>query len=515
MVIGSLQAMPAASTETDVERDARANDAAGSAPDQGSIPVAGALAAILVVAAALRFYGLGDDSLWDNEILSVQRAKAPLSEVPALLRAGTHPPLYSQGVLRPVFILGQNEFVQRFPSAVFGVVTVAMTYVLTRRTFGWQAGLAAAALLAVLPLHVYYSREGRMYALLALLVTLWIASLLVARRRNTRWAWAVYAVLGAGILYTHYYAGLTIAAVLGVTGATYLTTSSDTATRRRWLVSSTVIGLLFLPWLPTFLHQLRNSSSNLPGRPIGETPDLLTQFFTGFADVPAIVKTLVLVAITVLIVLLLGSVRRASRTPDSDLFPVLVMIGAVVGTILLAVAVSLFKPILYVRYFAGVLPTFCVLLAAAAVGARRRVVGWVAYGVLFLVSIAFVIPVVTESWRPDFGGVIDRIVEVEPDAAVLLVAGPNRLETALSGLDHYNGARIPVQTIDIAGVDEGVADAIADLSSDPSHVWLLQHQAIRRINAPDGFDVTFEERYDSHFFEYDFPMRLTLLESAP
>ena len=256
-----------------------------------------ALVAILAVAAALRLYRLGADSLWDNEILSLLRATEPISEVHDLLRAGTHPPLYSQGVLRPWLSAGDGEFMQRLPSAVFGVATVAITYVLGRREFGRAVGLLGATMLAISPLHVYYSREGRMYALLALLVTLWIASLLRANRDNSWRAWSLYAVVGAAILYTHYYAGLTVAAVLLTTGVLYMTGPAQAGRSKRWFVSSAVIGLLFLPWAPTFVYQFRESSSNLPGRPIRRLPDVITQLFSCFGDVYTLVQILVLSAL--------------------------------------------------------------------------------------------------------------------------------------------------------------------------------------------------------------------------
>ena len=54
------------------------------------------------------------------------------------------------------------------------------------------------------------------------------------------------------------------------------------------------------------------------------------------------------------------------------------MAGAVVGTVVLAVVISLAKPVLFVRYFVGILPTCCILLAAGAITARTRVLGAVA-----------------------------------------------------------------------------------------------------------------------------------------
>ncbi len=390
---------------------------------------------------------------------------------------------------------------------------MGLTYLLGSRIFGRRVGLAAAALLTVLPLHVYYSREGRMYALLALLLTLWIWSLLRADRTDSVRMWSIYTVLGAAILYTHYYAGLTVVAVVGATAAVYLVTSVDAAKRTRWLLSSAAIGLLFLPWLSTFWHQFRQSSSNLPGRPPSQLPRIVTQFFTAFVDVSVMVQVLIIAAIVVLAVPVAFLVWRSALDRAPTFLPVGVLVAAVVGTIVLAAIVSLAKPILFVRYFAGILPLCCILMAAGAARARSRALGFAAFGVLLLVSIATVIPILTDSWRPDFATVGERIAAEGSDGTVVLLVGPDENDLALSGFDHYHDEDIPARTVDSKGADEAVAETVAGLDPDTQRVWLLQYRAVGDIERPDGYEVVFEERYDSRFFSRSFPIRLTLLES--
>ena len=241
---------------------------------------------------------------------------------------------------------------------------------------------------------------------------------------------------------------------------------------------------------------------------------MITRFYTGFVNVPYVVKALIFLAIVTLSVLLVLAARRATRTGDSDLFPLIVMAGGVVGTVLLAVVISFAKPILFVRYFVGLLPVCCILLAAGAVKARRRVLGFAAYGVLLVVSVVCVVPVLTDSWRPEFEAVSERITAGVSDDTVVLVMGPNENDIALSGFDHYHDADIPVQMIDSARGSDAVAEAVAVLGSDPGRVWVLQYSTTTEFDAPDGYDVAFEERYDSRFFDRDYALRLTLLEAV-
>lgn len=274
------------------------------------------LIGVLVIAAAIRLYRLGDDSLWNNEILSHQRATVNPRAAYTLLKEGTHPPGYSQGVLRPWLFFGDSEWMQRLPSAVFGVVTVALTAVLGVRLAGRHAGLIAAAVLAVMPLHLYYSREGRMYALLGLVTIAWIMALVRAHERGTRADWAIYTVLGAACLYTHYYAAFAVLSVVTVTALWELRVGLSSRTRD-WFLATTAIGVLFLPWLPTFWFQYGNDPVNhLPPLSWSGVSGIPIQFFTAFADQSTRDARLIASALAVALVLaaaVLWSSRKIGR----------------------------------------------------------------------------------------------------------------------------------------------------------------------------------------------------------
>ena len=62
-----------------------------------------------------------------------------------------------------------GEWTLRFPSVVFGVLTVPLMWAVGRRLMGRGAGVAAAWLTAVHPLYVYYAQEARMYTQLVFL----------------------------------------------------------------------------------------------------------------------------------------------------------------------------------------------------------------------------------------------------------------------------------------------------------------------------------------------------------
>ena len=68
-------------------------------------------------------------------------------------------PLYTYITVPFITILGLNELAVRFPSALFGILTVAIVYLLMTRLFrDSKIGLFAAFFLAISPWHIFFSR---------------------------------------------------------------------------------------------------------------------------------------------------------------------------------------------------------------------------------------------------------------------------------------------------------------------------------------------------------------------
>ncbi|HSA83323.1 MAG TPA: glycosyltransferase family 39 protein [Patescibacteria group bacterium] len=75
------------------------------------------------------------------------------------------PPLYAYLDIFPVKLFGLTEFAVRFPSALFGTLTVLLTYFLVKQIFvsskyREQYALVAAGLLAISPWHIMLSRAA-------------------------------------------------------------------------------------------------------------------------------------------------------------------------------------------------------------------------------------------------------------------------------------------------------------------------------------------------------------------
>lgn len=210
------------------------------------IASAALLAAIVAVAVFLRFDGLGQPSYWLDEILG-QIVMARSAELPFWRwLAGVHPqhgPLYYLTLL-----LGRaaadGEWAGRLFAALFGVATVPLLWFAARRvTSNIAAASASALLLAASPLHVYYSREARPYALLVLLTTALLLAILV-RKPVLAGCFAVlmaYTSVGS--------AAVIVSAASAAVLAAYLQRDSESR-RSLWISAlATVSSLALLPVL--------------------------------------------------------------------------------------------------------------------------------------------------------------------------------------------------------------------------------------------------------------------------
>lgn len=133
---------------------------------------------IIVVAIFLRFWQLGinppsltwDEVAWGYNAYSIgtdaRDEFGRFLPVTYLESFGDFkPPVYAYLDVLPIKAFGLAEFATRFPSALFGVLTVLVTYFLTKRIFEKSLhaslyGLLAAGVLAISPWHFMLSRAA-------------------------------------------------------------------------------------------------------------------------------------------------------------------------------------------------------------------------------------------------------------------------------------------------------------------------------------------------------------------
>ncbi|HQV69540.1 MAG: glycosyltransferase family 39 protein [Anaerolineae bacterium] len=212
-----------------------------------------AFIAILLLAAALRFYKLDAQSFWYDEGNSARLAERSVALILDGAAKDIHPPLYYLALGAWRMFAGGSEFALRALSAFCGILMTALAAKLVKG----RAGMLAALFVAVSPFAVYYSQEARMYALLALFATLTSALLLrllnpSTQNKKTMLALALGTAAG---LYTHYaYPFVMLAQGLVVLMA--LAARRDRALFRAYVIANAIALLAFAPWLPVAVSQI-------------------------------------------------------------------------------------------------------------------------------------------------------------------------------------------------------------------------------------------------------------------
>lgn len=159
------------------------------------------LGAIVLLAAILRFYKLGEWSFWIDEIFTIGRAQAHYSNFERTLNnIPPHTnwiPLSLLLISAAINALGVSEWSVRLVPAIIGVMSIPILYLPTRRILGTGVALISSLLLAVSPWHIMWSQNGRFYVALMLLSFLTLFTFYFGLERNR----ASYLIAGLFVFY--------------------------------------------------------------------------------------------------------------------------------------------------------------------------------------------------------------------------------------------------------------------------------------------------------------------------
>ena len=118
---------------------------------------------VTLLGAATRITNLGFDSLWFDEVLTLNTA---VQGITAANEVRDHPPLLYWLTSLSIHIFSTHEVALRLPSLLAGILTIPLLINFGKTTGLPSAGLWAGFLLAISPFHVRYAQEARHYVLL-------------------------------------------------------------------------------------------------------------------------------------------------------------------------------------------------------------------------------------------------------------------------------------------------------------------------------------------------------------
>ncbi len=398
------------------------------------------VAGLSLLAAALRFATLGSQSFHHDEIVTVGRVLGGgFGQAMESVRDGeSAPPLYYAIAWLWTQVLGSGEAGVRSLSAIAGVATVPVAYLLAAELRGARAGVAAAALVAVNPMLLWYSQEARAYALFALLCAAGALYFVRALDGGGRRELTIWGVLSALALATHYFAFFPVAAE----GAWLLARRRGAALRGLWIVAAAGLALVPLAADQMAAGHAEWISEHALGHRIWETGAVFMAGETGEiiarpeSPLPGLIPFAALVAL-----LLLVAARGTRAERRAAAVPLLVA----AATVLAPIAIALAAPGKDYVLARNLMPALVPLLVAAAIGATlagARRAGALLGAALFACSLALSVWASASPalQRPNWDAVAARLGEpARPRAIVSWTLG-------LAPLRHYLDSR-PFQTV--------------------------------------------------------------------
>ncbi len=217
---------------------------------------------ILVLGTILRLISL-NQSLWLDEAINVMATKSYsfFGMITQYAIADFHPPGFFIILWIWTKVAGISEIAVRVPSIIFGVLTIYIIFLIGKKIHSKSLGLLAATLLAVNPLHIYYSQEARMYALAALAVSFNIF-LLIKYIKGEKMNLLFLIFSNLLVLASDYVAYFIFPAQLA-----FLLLIRKKALLKKWFLAFIIATLIGIWWLPIFFAQLdvgAAASANLP-----------------------------------------------------------------------------------------------------------------------------------------------------------------------------------------------------------------------------------------------------------
>jgi 4-amino-4-deoxy-L-arabinose transferase-like glycosyltransferase len=379
------------------------------------VAVLAALSGIMALGLGLRLYHLHHLSFWLDETATIYFSRRSWPFVLGLEGGyDTHPPLYYALVkLTRFFVLDVSA--GRLTSVIAGVATLPVLAALVARLSNWRAGLVAALILAVSPLHVWYSQEARMYTPVVLLLALSYLALVVFAQTASR-AWAiVYGVSVVLALYMDY------SAIYALAPQAFALMLITWRWRRAALpIWGCALGAIccFLPWIPTILTTIDAEGRNREGF-LGASPAKalsVAQSLVGlknqgnylwgpiapFWEQPPTLQAVLLAGM--LVTALFGASLLARRSPIG----LVTALGLLFGTFTTAIIVSLISPGFAERTVLAAVLGWAILLGTAACGSwsgeasSRWLPRW--YNAAALVGIALTLVASGASLRAFYAG---------------------------------------------------------------------------------------------------------------
>lgn len=355
------------------------------------------IGAITLLGLALRLFRLGHQSLSVDEVGTFYSSVGSLYDVLTQTEVNTHIPPFYNVLAKGTLVFGSGEAWLRLPSAVAGILSIPILFLVVRAWAGTRLAVASALLVAVSPFHIWYSQEARSYALFLLLALLsvWCFQQIREKPRHVGWN-AGFVGATAAAFYTHTVA-VGLFALLGL----FVLTSVPWREWKRWVLPGVSVAVLISAGvyrLSVAPATVVSAGSGSEAFNISHLGYAIWTFVTGYSLGPssaelhdrnpgrvALQYTHVIAPVLLLYSgLAMAGVLHLWRHRRHGLYMLLLWLLVPLATALLGAIVT--KHVFHVRYAILAFPPAAALIAAGIVSVRPQMVRAATWSLVLLVT---------------------------------------------------------------------------------------------------------------------------------
>ncbi|MFB3895692.1 MAG: glycosyltransferase family 39 protein [bacterium] len=433
------------------------------------------LIAIILLGTGLRIYHLGTEDFWVDEIYTIQTAQIPLSTV-------TIAQLEPRDLLHFVydFIImhfwvkfGTNPWTVRLFSALVGIASIGLIYLIGKKLFDAKIGLLSALFLTLSSYHIYYSQEACAYAVQVLFILGMVYYFISGFQDNKVSSWIMFTMVTVlGIAVREFtiltWVALTIYAIVSITILNRKPNRFGI-----WLGSQLLIVIACIIGLLLYYNRLGAMSyGDWLSQPtffdLGKTFDYFSLGWV-YWTLPNIIQTAIVpLFIFILLFSLVTLHQSESVNVAVDRNPGLMLCWSLFAIpLILFYLISFKKPIFIAyRYLIIMLPFFYLLIAYAISKISQTIIRYIILAILIssmsVGTIAYHHVVKKIPWSK-IAGVIDQ--KAQPNDLILIYE-----EFWKHGLQYYLKSSIPIRPV---YVWQDLPTALDSATKGYNRTWLI------------------------------------------
>lgn len=475
---------------------------------------------ILILGIGLRFYDLGTESFWLDEVATTIEAQQSIQEI---LMSGRmdQPPAYYFLMHFWVQIFGISEVSLRSFSALAGVGSIILIFLVGRKLYGIEIGLLSAFFIAISDFQILFSQEARNYSFFEFTALLSFLFFILYLNSNKQFHYILYIVFSIFMVYANAY-GICILAAQNL--YIFLQIKRYKNVISSWIISQTLILIAIIPYFSPLIFSNNGIESTIAENLSGVLPPSFSNVIRSiyrfifpprryFGEDMGWDSSILITYGVACVFLLTGTLIYAFRqgirnwltdfkkTIDSLLEDIdlnntlLVSIWLLCPLILLFLISKLIMPIYEHRYVISAAPALYILLALGVFLLRKVIPLLVSVGAVLILVIPgltyYYIADVREQWRE-----VAAFMEANAEKDEVFVFAPNdssvNTGNQLLAFNYYYQGNLPSCGI---GPDE-----LTDIE-----VWeklnqcILGHDRFWVIVRQTTFATTNYNRYETFF----------------